>query len=90
MIIFELTINNCFLLSLLVGAPRDHSENDIIRRRGAVWKCEFQSDDRCQRLPFRRDGKSYPKVSIRFNSYSIQAKRMCALAHHLIIKLING
>jgi len=41
----------------LIGAPRDHSPYDIITRRGAVWKCEFQSDDHCQRVPFRRDGK---------------------------------
>jgi hypothetical protein len=47
--------------SLLVGAPRDHSPHDIISRRGAVWKCEFQKDNVCQRIPFRRDGKNIPK-----------------------------
>jgi hypothetical protein len=46
-----------FFLSLLVGAPRDHSPHDIIPRRGAVWKCEFHTDNICQRIPFRRDGK---------------------------------
>jgi hypothetical protein len=45
-----------FFSSLLIGAPRDHILHDIITRRGAVWKCEFQSDERCQRVPFRRDG----------------------------------
>ncbi len=45
------------MYSLLVGAPRDHSSHDIISRRGAVWKCEFQTDNNCQRIPFRRDGK---------------------------------
>lgn len=45
-----------FFSSLLIGAPRDHTVHDIITRRGAVWKCEFRFDDRCQRVPFRRDG----------------------------------
>lgn len=49
---------NLWPCSLLVGAPRDHSPHDRIARRGAVWKCEFQSDDHCQRVPFRRDGKA--------------------------------
>ena len=42
--------------SLLVGAPRDHVPHDVIARRGTVWKCDFQADHQCQRLPFRRDG----------------------------------
>ena len=50
-------MNIFFVFSLLIGAPRDHLGHDIITRRGAVWKCEFRFDDRCQRVPFRRDGK---------------------------------
>jgi hypothetical protein len=48
--------------SLLVGAPRDHSPHDIISRRGGVWKCEFQVDNLCHRIPFRRDGKKERKT----------------------------
>lgn len=54
------TFISVFLFSsLLIGAPRDQSPDDRVVRRGAVWKCEFQSDDRCQRVPFRRDGMEY-------------------------------
>lgn len=46
-----------FQSSLIVGAPQYHSTHDIVARRGAVWKCEFQSDYNCQRVPFRLDGR---------------------------------
>ena len=58
--------------SLLVGAPRDHSSHDIISRRGAVWKCEFQDDQICQRLPFRRDGEAVVRVGTSFDNKTDQ------------------
>ena len=75
--------------SLLIGAPRDHSPYDIVTRRGAVWRCEFQSDGQCQRLPFRRDGKDLSRAFCSLNVL-FQVKRMSALALHSIIKQING
>ena len=58
--------------SLLVGAPRDHSPHDIISRRGAVWKCEFQSDHVCQRIPFRRDGEATVRVGTSYDNKTDQ------------------
>ncbi len=79
--------------SLLVGAPRDHSSHDIISRRGAIWKCEFQTDNNCQRIPFRRDGKKNSFflffLRISFCLFS-KVKQMFVLVLHLIIKQING
>ncbi|CAF0948012.1 unnamed protein product [Adineta steineri] len=58
--------------SLLVGAPRDHSPHDIIARRGAIWTCEFHSDDHCQRIPFRRDGEANVRVGTSFDNKTDQ------------------
>lgn len=58
--------------SLLVGAPRDHSPHDIISKRGAVWKCEFQADQICQRIPFRRDGEATVRVGTSFDNKTDQ------------------
>ncbi|CAF0808563.1 unnamed protein product [Adineta steineri] len=58
--------------SVLIGAPRDHSPYDTITRRGAVWKCKFQSDGQCQRLPFRRDGEANVRVGTSFDNKTDQ------------------
>ena len=75
--------------SLLVGAPRDHSPHDIIARRGAVWKCEFQADDRCQRVAFRRDGKNTADTCSSSDLF-FKAKSTFVSVLHSIIKQING
>ncbi|CAF1962458.1 unnamed protein product [Rotaria magnacalcarata] len=58
--------------SLLIGAPRDHSPHDIITRRGSVWKCEFRSDDHCQRVSFRRDGEANVRIGTSFDNKTDQ------------------
>ena len=76
--------------SLLVGAPRDHSPHDIIARRGAVWKCEFQADDRCQRVAFRRDGRETWSTLAHRRTCFFKAKSTFVSVLHSIIKQING
>jgi hypothetical protein len=67
-----MNIHKNLLHSLLVGAPRDHSSHDIISRRGAVWRCEFQTDNNCQRIPFRRDGEAIVRVGTSFDNKTDQ------------------
>lgn len=44
---------------VLIGAPEAQSGQPSVVRGGVVYRCDISEDNRCQAVPFDRNGKFY-------------------------------
>lgn len=48
----------CHFCRLLVGAPLAHTDQPLVDRGGAVYRCSVDSSEACQQIAFDRSGKT--------------------------------